>query len=474
MIATRWLALLTWQEQEGTQKEGSPGLSSLPFMRPVALLWLARLAEGEWAPLDDLAMHLARLNPGWGRTTLSAPGPTAVPTRPRTARVKATSTARARPDVSVLEAVLLGPAYQLGLIRAGEESLSERRVVQLTPLGRYVLALGAPPPPRQLAEQFLYVQPNFEIIAYRQGLNPPLVGQLSRFARWTLVGAALELKLTPESIYRGLEGGLTTSEILDRLGRHSARPLPVNLSDTLLTWAGRRDRLTYYASATLIEFATPQELALALAEWPATDYATPVQLSDRLLLIEDDSSIPFQRFRLTGARDYRRPAEVCLDVDPDGLTLALDFRRSDLLVDAELARIADELPPENPHGAAGTDLRRFRVSPSSLARAIDNGLTLDPLSDWYAKRTGSEMPAAVRLLLLAADRRVAPLEVERSLVLRTPSAELLDGLLQHPSSRDHLGERLGPTAILVPEECLPALRRTLEELGLALEIDDQS
>ena len=88
-------------------------------------------------------------------------------------------------------------------------------MVQLTPLGRYVLAAGPTPPPRPTFEQFLFVQPNFEVIAYRQGLTPQLVGRLSRFAWWTQIGAALELKLTRESIVLGLDGGLTPESMLD-------------------------------------------------------------------------------------------------------------------------------------------------------------------------------------------------------------------------------------------------------------------
>ena len=69
--------------------------------------------------------------------------------------------------------------------------------------------MGPPPPPRPAFEHFLFVQPNLEMIAYRQGLTPQLVGRLSRFAWWTKIGAALELKLTQESIVFGLEGGQT-------------------------------------------------------------------------------------------------------------------------------------------------------------------------------------------------------------------------------------------------------------------------
>ena len=124
---------------------------------------------------------------------------------------------------AVLETVLLGAAYPLGLVRAAEEDGTGRLVVQLTHRGRYVLATGPTPLPPATFEQFLFVQPNFEVIAYRQGLTPQLAGRLSRFAWWTQIGSALELKLTRESIVLGLDWGLTAETILDTLTRHSQR-----------------------------------------------------------------------------------------------------------------------------------------------------------------------------------------------------------------------------------------------------------
>lgn len=469
MIATRWLALRSWHEQGGMQHEGSTAALALPYVRPAVLLWLATAPEDQWVALDDLEAHLRGFAADWDRVSFLGAPPAASPPRARAARGKRErKTEEATAEPGVLQSLLLGAAYQLGLVRTAEEVPSGRRLAQLTPLGRYILALGPPPPPRPAFEHFLYVQPNFEVIAYRQGLTPQLIGQFSRFARWSQVGAALELKLTPESVYRGLEGGLTTQEMLDRLSRHSSRPLPAGVSEALRTWSGRRERVTYYASATLVEFTTPRELEQALAAWPENRGPAPVVISDRLLLVEDDASIPFQRFRLAGARDYRREPEACLEVEADGVTLSLDLGRSDLLVDAELARFADELPLEPSRGAPGSPRRRFRVSAASLARALDNGLTPASLAQWYLRRTGSELPPAIRLLARATQSPDTPLPTSRPLVLHTPSAELLDGLIQHPDTRSYLGQRLGPTAVIIPDEAFEPLRRVLQDFGLSL------
>ncbi|WP_435010024.1 helicase-associated domain-containing protein [Tundrisphaera lichenicola] len=451
MIATRWLSLRDWHEQAGMRSEGSPVDLALPFVRSSILLWLARVEEPGWVALDDLAEHLNQLAPGWDRALLS-------------------DTWKAQPEggMATLAAVLLGPAYQLGLVRAAEETPIGRRVVQITPLGRYGLALGPPPAPRAAFDHFLMVQPNFEIIAYRQGLTPSLIGQFSRFARWSQVGAALELKLTPDSVYRGLEGGLTTEAILDRLSKHSARPLPAGVAEAVRTWADRRDRVTYYGSATLVEFASSEELEAAIGLWPSSVRVAPIRISDRLLLVEEEGAIPFNRFRMAGSRDYRKPAEACVDVEPDGVTLSLDLGRSDLLVDAELTRFADEPRTSTPPDGASSPRRSFVVTPASLSRAAENGLTAAQLSRWFEQRTGSALPSAIRLLLHAAGPKVEPFQAARPVVMEVPTPELLDGLLQYPTTGPLLGDRLGPNSVVIPDDAVDDLRRALRELGLKL------
>ena len=452
MIATRWLALRDWHEQVGMRSEASPVDLAIPFVRASVLLWLAKIPEEAWMTLADLDEHLDRLAPYWDRPLLSDP-----------------LKARASAAGETLAAILLGPAYQLGLVRTAEETPSGRRVVQLTPLGRYSLALGPPPPPRETFDHFLFVQPNFEVIAYRQGLTPTLIGQFSRFARWSQVGAALELKLTPDSIYRGLEGGLSTDAMLDRLGKHSSRPLPPGVAEALRTWASRRDRVTYHASSTLIEFANADDLEAALKLFPTSGRVAPARISDRLLLVEDEASIPFSKFRMAGSRDYRRPAETCVDVEPDGVTLALDLGRSDLLVDAELARFADEKAVRSRPDGSSSPRRSFTVTPGSLARAAENGMTVAQMARWFTQRTGGELPSSIRLLLHAATPGVEPFPTRRPIVLTVPSPDLLDGLMQHPSTGPHLGDRLGPTTAIIPDDDLEPLGQALRDLGRSLD-----
>lgn len=471
MIAARWLALRSWHEQGGIQREGAVLDLALPFMRPVVLLWLATLAESDWITTVSLDASLRDRFPQWDRPTLTPiTPPEPIPQfAPRNRTLKPLAKNESASEPSPLEAMLLGAAYQLGLVRVAQEVDTQQHAVQITPLGRYLLAIGPPPPPKPTYEHFLFVQPSFEIIAYRQGLTPSIVGQFSRFAIWSQVSAALALRLTPESVYRGLEGGLSPQAMLDILARHSSRPLPAGVAEALRTWAGRRERITYHAAATLVEFASPEDLERALLLFPESLTVPPVRVSDRLLLVENESSIPFERFRMTGARDYRRPPEVCVEVAPDGIILTLDLARSDLLVDAELARFSDEETSPSDRPSPTGPRRRFKVSSESLARAHEAGMTPTQLTHWYERRTGGEIPPAVRLLLAARSSQITPLTTHRPLILKVPTSEILDGLTQHPDTRDLLGERLGPTSIIIPEPALAPFRIALHRLGLILD-----
>jgi hypothetical protein len=475
MIATSWLGLRDWCEWGRRQSENAELGLPLTFLRPVLLLWLASLADDEWVALDDLAEHLQARNPEWDRLSFQEEpqtGPTTGRRSVATQGKAGSPMAQASRGQWALSALLLGAGYAFGMLRAGQEKERGRQVVQLTALGRYVLAMGPPPLPRPAFDQFLSVQPNFEMIAYRQGLTPQLVGRLGRFAWWTKIGAAIELKLTQESIVFGLEGGITPAQMLDILTRHSPRPLPPLVTDAIGRWASRREQMTFYTAATLIEFGSAQERDGALELWNQDEPNTFVPVAERYLLVENGQKIPTDKIRTSGSRDYRHPPEQCVSIEADGVTLTLDSTRSDLLIDAELARIADELPASQfPRGAGSAPLaRRYVVTADSISRAAALGISPALIADWFLRRTGMAPSPAVKLLLRSALTPPTTLKARRMLVLTTPLPELIDGLLQHPATCPFLGDRLGPTAVAMPEDQLEALRGVLKELGIELDL----
>src|SRR5207248_2421564 len=142
-----------------------------------------------------------------------------------------------------------------------------------------------------------------------QGLTPGLIIKLTKFAQWKSLGAACILQVEPKSVYRALESGLTHAAIVQCLDQHGTRATPPTVIESLRTWADKRERLTVYPSAALLEFGSAQELNEALARG-----VPGVRLSDRLALIADEAPIDQPHFRLSGTPDYSLPPERCVEV----------------------------------------------------------------------------------------------------------------------------------------------------------------
>jgi hypothetical protein len=147
-------------------------------------------------------------------------------------------------------------------------------------------------------------------------------------------------------------------------------------------------------------------------------------------------------------------------VSDDGVTLTVDLARADLLLETEIGRFAQPLPGQGDNGQ-----RVYRLTPASLAAARSTAMSR-LLEEWFLQRTGQTMPAAARLLLMGPD--APPLAVGNHVVLEVPYPEVADGLLQWPETRGLIHSRLGPCALSVGAESLPALRRRMEEIGLRL------
>jgi hypothetical protein len=226
-------------------------------------------------------------------------------------------------------------------------------LVRLSAAGRWLLGLADPPPAPPHFPQTLLVQPNLEIVAYRQGLTPNLIARLSHFADWKSFSAACTLQLRPESAYRALQTGQTYEDILQTLERHGMKAVPTAVIESLRTWANKRERISVYPSATLFEFANADDLTAALARGlPGT------RISDRLAVVPSENGVDFRDYRLAGTRDYGLPPERCVEVESDGVTLAIDLSRSDLLVETELQRFA--VPVDS---SAREGRRQYRMSP---------------------------------------------------------------------------------------------------------------
>ncbi|MDE2507894.1 MAG: helicase-associated domain-containing protein [Planctomycetota bacterium] len=479
-LASAWLTLDVWHEVGGIRREDAETTLAFPYARPAILLAFATLPKDEWTSIEHLAEWLQANHPGWNALTLEE--------SERAARridedgEPASNDATAPSNLEALRGFLLGVLYQSGLAQVAVEPFAGTACMRLSSAGRAFVE-GGTATPRECPDKFMWIQPNLDVIAYRQGLEPELIGRLSRFLDWTHLGAALQMKLTKTSVERGIDGGLTAASMIEALERHASREVPSGAIEAIRGWSRRRERVTLYLSSTLVEFADAAERDRALAAWPAIEgEAAPRIVGERLLLVERASDIPFALFRLAGSRDYRRPSERCCEVGPDGVSITIDLSLSDLLVEAELARLADEagdasgLSPGGGSSRVG-GRRRFEITPRSIARALEAGWTSTTIEHWFERRAGTPIPPAVALLIEGNRPGRRACTVERTLIVRTRSAEILDGLFQHPRTRPYFGERLGPVVAVVVESVLPGLRVEMSALGLDLdagELDDHN
>jgi hypothetical protein len=448
VLQTLWSALPRLQQWNGTRGGAVDNRVGNPYPAAYLLcaLLLLPMREDHWCPVAAITRWVVEHHPYWqGGRRLDGPP---------LAGTIAGSTVLAHEEQG-LERFLLGIAYHLRLVQAVRGGAGQW-LVRLSALGRWLLGRSKAPTWPSFP-QTLLVQPNLEILFYRQGATPELITNLSRFARWKNLGAACSLQLQPESVYAGLERGESFDSILQTLARHGMKPTPAPVIEALRTWAAKRERITIHPSATILEFLSAEDLAEALARGvPA------MQISDRLAVIRKESDLDYQHFRLRGNRDYTLPPEPCITVADDGITLHVDLNRSDLLLESELRRFAEEVDFQPQAGR-----RSFRLTPASMSRGRDCGHTLESLENWFLYRCSQPLPNSARLLL--AGHLFPSPRVRRLTVLQVAGEELALGLLQWPVTRGLIEEQIGPVSLVIAEENLPRLQERLAELGVEIE-----
>jgi hypothetical protein len=310
-----------------------------------------------------------------------------------------------------------------------------------------VLGLGDKPADDPSLPQSLFVQPNLEIVAYRQAMNPGMIARLSRLGTWKTLGAACQMVITPQTVYRALEAGESLDGLRSFLEGRSGRSLPGAVWDQLRGWAGKRERLAVHSGATLLEFDEPSDMEEAQARGVPL-----IRLSERFAIVQE-RDLDYRHFRLTGNRDYGLAREACVQVTDDGTRLIVDQARSDLLLETELPHLGQRLESEST-----PERKVIAITPESLRAAAEAGMSAELTRRWFIERTGQEPPPAIRLFLEGMDQEPV---FQNALLLRVETEGLLDGLYQWASTASLLGDRVGPMSALVTEANMERLKPIL-------------
>lgn len=236
------------------------------------------------------------------------------------------------------------------------------------------------------------------------------------------------------------------------------------------TWyirdAATGDYLSGFENWDRVEGALIRYLITRPLYWLGLTDLGPLPLASCLL--------PPASFRLTPAgAAFLGLTEPPPEPEPAPLTLRSDFtvrvppaRRYEHF---QLARVADWAA--SPHAGETEGSFVYRLTPSSLERARQQGIPVARLLE-FLQVTGAPVPRFVEAALTRWEARGAEARLERVILLRLSSEELMTQVISSPPTRRLIHERIGPAAALVRERDWPRLIIALGEMGLLPDVID--
>jgi hypothetical protein len=128
----------------------------------------------------------------------------------------------------------------------------------------------------------------------------------------------------------------------------------------------------------------------------------------------------------------------------------------------QLARVADWLQSGTPF--------LYRLTASSLARARRQGISVTRVLEFLQDLIEAPVPRSIEAALTRWAARGAEAHLERSVLLRISSEELMDQVIASPTLSHLIGERIGPTTVTVRSQDCEQVIRALGEMGLLPEV----
>jgi hypothetical protein len=116
----------------------------------------------------------------------------------------------------------------------------------------------------------------------------------------------------------------------------------------------------------------------------------------------------------------------------------------------------------------------YRLTPTSLQRARHQGIPMTRVLEFLDQATGAgtPLPRFVEAALLRWEARGMEVRLERALLLRLSTEELMVQLMSHSHTRRLIAEQIGPAAALIRESDWTRLVVALGEMGLLTDVTD--
>jgi hypothetical protein len=342
----------------------------------------------------------------------------------------------------------------LGLIEPGRVGSDKEKAwaFRLTPLGRVVFgASEVQPEPEQADRRFLVVQPNFDVVAYLEQADIGAAALLGRMAESEAKGSGAAgpvqtFRLTQASVYQALEGGLTHTQLVEFLHRHSQNELPANVLQSLEGWSARRESMVLREGVTLLAFPSAEAAAAYVAQHPGQCYGDRFVLAGKKLGRE--SAAGFLQINHLGGL---RPTWTVDDTGVIGFAPPLDIVQS-----ARLRRIAEETE------------RGPRLTRASVHRAALWGLKAGQIHAWLESHTNEPLPPLIEMALYAWAGKVMPATLADAVLLHIPDPDQFAAVMESRRFRPFLLQSPGPGWVLVRKEPRSELSALLEELGFSV------
>ncbi len=128
----------------------------------------------------------------------------------------------------------------------------------------------------------------------------------------------------------------------------------------------------------------------------------------------------------------------------------------------QLARVADLIGLDE-------DGYRYRLTPSSLARAASQKIDATKVVDFLTRAQGQGMPPSLAKAIQRWAGKGTEVKVERAIIVRVKDAAILKRLQESPKTRYISIEPLGPTAARINEKDWPKLVSILAEAGVLVD-----
>jgi hypothetical protein len=297
--------------------------------------------------------------------------------------------------------------------------------------------------------KFLSVQPNHDVLVYVEEADPSKIFTLARMARRTTTGndPVQTFVLTRESVYQGLESGLTTEQMREFLLQASKTGLPNNVAHSLNEWGRKRDSLVLRSGVTLLAVPPGQESRLP-------SVATGRRVGDRFLLVA-----PTERQGFKGQkRDHAMFAPPGWKIEEDGLVRAEADADS-----ATLARLEQLTEPAE---------QGRKITAASIRRARERGIAAEQALGWLRAHAVGGLPPIMETAIrnwFSAGR----INLGNLLLLQVPQAQACQAILASERFRAHFLSHVPPHWFIVRANQKAELSDLLREFGFVLDDEFQ-